>query len=86
MFDARNSIERNWAQEVRRQYEGVVLKTVIRRNTDLSKSATGGLPVVVYDEKCAGYADYRDATIELLDLIEATTPNLRVVKTELAAS
>jgi chromosome partitioning protein len=86
MFDARNSIERNWAQEVRKQYEGVVLKTVIRRNTDLSKSATGGLPVVVYDEKCAGYADYRDATIELLDLIEATTPNLRVVKTEMAAS
>lgn len=86
MFDARNSIERNWAQEVRTQYEGVVLKTAIRRNTDLSKSATGGLPVVVYDEKCAGYADYREATIELLDLIEATTPNLRVVKTELAAS
>jgi len=86
MFDARNSIERNWAQEVRTQYEGVVLKTAIRRNTDLSKSATGGLPVVVYDEKCAGYADYREATIELLELIEATTPNLRVVKTELAAS
>jgi len=86
MFDARNSIERNWAQEVRTQYEGVVLKTAIRRNTDLSKSATGGLPVVVYDEKCAGYADYREATIELLDLIEATTPNLRVVKTDLAAS
>jgi len=85
MFDARNSIERNWAQQVRKQYEGVVLKTVIRRNTDLSKSATGGLPVVVYDEKCAGYADYKDATSELLDLIEVTTPNLRVVKSELAA-
>lgn len=85
MFDARNSIERNWSQQVRKQYEGVVLKTVIRRNTDLSKSATGGLPVVVYDEKCAGYADYRDATIELLDLIEATTPNLRIVKPEAAA-
>src|SRR5215470_18059467 len=80
MFDARNSIERNWLQEARRQYEGVVLKTLIRRNTDLSKSATGGLPVVVYDEKCSGYADYRDATIELLNLIEVTTPNLRIVK------
>jgi chromosome partitioning protein len=85
MFDARNSIERNWGQQVRKQYEGVVIKTVIRRNTDLSKSATGGLPVVVYDEKCAGYADYRDATVELLDLIEVTTPNLRVVKSEVAA-
>ena len=85
MFDARNSIERNWAQQVRKQYEGVVLKTPIRRNTDLSKSATGGLPVVVYDEKCAGYADYKDTTSELLELIEVTTPNLRVVKSELAA-
>jgi chromosome partitioning protein len=85
MFDARNSIERNWAQQVRKQYEGVVLKTVIRRNTDLSKSATGGLPVVVYDEKCAGYADYKDATSELLELIEVPTPNLRVVKSEVAA-
>ncbi len=86
MFDARNSIERNWLQEVRRQYEGVVLKTLIRRNTDLSKSATGGLPVVVYDEKCAGYADYRDATVELLNLIEATAPSLRIVRPEIAAS
>ncbi len=82
MFDARNSIERNWAQQVRKEFEGVVLKTVIRRNTDLSKSATGGLPVVVYDEKCAGYADYRDATVELLELIDVMTPNLRIVKPE----
>jgi chromosome partitioning protein len=80
MFDTRNSIERNWSQQVRNEFEGVVLKTAIRRNTDLSKSATGGLPVVVYDEKCAGYADYRDATMELLNLIEVTTPNLRIVK------
>jgi len=80
MFDTRNSIERNWSQQVRKEFEGVVLKTAIRRNTDLSKSATGGLPVVVYDEKCSGYADYRDATIELLNLIEVTTPILRVVK------
>jgi len=80
MFDTRNSIERNWSQQVRNEFEGVVLKTAIRRNTDLSKSATGGLPVVVYDEKCSGYADYRDATIELLNLIQVTTPNLRIVK------
>jgi chromosome partitioning protein len=85
MFDARNSIERNWAQQVHKQYEGVVLKTAIRRNTDLSKSATGGIPVVVYDEKCSGYADYRDTTIELLELIDVTTPQLRIVKTEVAA-
>lgn len=84
MFDMRNSIERNWAQQVRKQYEGVVLKTVIRRNTDLSKSATGGLPIIVYDEKCAGYADYRDATSELLGLIEATTPSLHLVKAGMA--
>ncbi|MGE0822913.1 MAG: ParA family protein [Candidatus Binatia bacterium] len=86
MFDARNSIERNWAQQVRKEYEGVVLKTAVRRNTDLSKSATGGLPVVVYDEKCTGYADYREATIELLDLIESTTPSLRVVKSDETAA
>lgn len=85
MFDARNSIERNWAQQVHKQYEGVVLKTAIRRNTDLSKSATGGIPVVVYDEKCSGYADYRDTTLELLELIDVTTPQLRIVKTEVAA-
>jgi len=85
MFDSRNSIERNWAQQVRKQYEGVVLQTAIRRNTDLSKSATGGLPIVVYDEYCAGYLDYREATIELLQLIEATTPKLHLVKPEAVA-
>lgn len=85
MFDARNSIERNWAQQVHKQYEGVVLKSAIRRNTDLSKSATGGMPVVVYDEKCSGYTDYRDATIELLELTDVTTPQLRIIKSEVAA-
>lgn len=85
MFDSRNSIERNWVHQVRLQYEGVVLKTVIRRNTDLSKSATGGLPIVIYDPHCIGYADYHAATVELLDLIEAMAQHLPLRNPEEAA-
>ena len=62
-----------------------MLDTVIRLNADLGKSATGGLPIVVFDEKYNGFEDYKSATLELLTDLEKNTPRLRVVGTEAAA-
>ena len=82
----RNTIDhREWVNHVRREYEDGVLDTVIRLNADLGKSATGGLPIVVFDEKCNGFEDYRSATMELLTDLEKNAPRLRVVGTEAAA-
>lgn len=76
---------REWVNHVRREYEDGVLDTVIRLNADLGKSATGRLPIVVFDEKCNGFEDYKSATLELLTDLEKNTPRLRVVGTEAAA-
>ena len=83
---ARNTIDhREWINNVRKEYEGSVLDTIIRLNADLGKSATGGLPIVVFDEKCNGFEDYKNATTELLADLEENTPRLRIVGTETAA-
>ena len=65
---------------------GAVLNTLIRQNADLGKSATGGLPIVAYDDKCNGYQDYLAATEELLNLLTPLPRSLRVIGTNAAVS
>jgi chromosome partitioning protein len=79
MYDKRNGIERRWLREIQETYKGTVLQTVIRRNTDLAKSATGGLPIMAFDETSYGYEDYLKATQELLSLLESATPRIAPV-------
>ena len=67
---------------MRKQYGDAVLGTLIRRNTDLEKSASGGMPIVAFDDKCTGYEDYLAVTTELLQLLEADRPALRIVGTK----
>ncbi len=79
MYDKRNGIERRWLREIQETYQGTVLRTVIRRNTDLAKSATGGLPIIAFDENSSGYEDYLTATQELLNHLESATPRIAAV-------
>jgi chromosome partitioning protein len=71
--------DREWHDRIREQYEGAVLKSMVRNNTDLKKSATGGMPIVVFDNRCSGYEDFLNVTQELLTALEEDTPHLRVV-------
>jgi chromosome partitioning protein len=81
-----------WIRDVRAQYgsagegAGAVLNTLIRQNADLGKSATGGLPIVAYDDKCNGYQDYLAATEELLNLLTPLPRSLRVIGTDAAVN
>jgi chromosome partitioning protein len=79
MYDKRNSVERKWMQYIEQHYAGTLLRSVIRRNTALAKSASGGMPIVAFDEKCTGYEDYLEATNELLKLLDADGPHLAAV-------
>lgn len=66
MFDHRNGIERRWKQAVEDSYSDILLTTAIRRNTDIEKAVTGGMPIMAFDTTCNGYHDYRQVTEELL--------------------
>lgn len=79
MVSIRYTSQREWVEQVRAKYGDAVLSTVIRRNTDLEKSASGGMPIVAFDDKCTGYEDYLASTTEILGLLEADRPPLRIV-------
>src|SRR5262245_10629528 len=49
MFDGRNSLSHQVADEVRKHFPREILKTVIPRNVRLSEAPSHGLPAVTYD-------------------------------------
>jgi len=67
MFDARNNICRQVAEEARRHFPGHVFQTVIPRNVRLSESPSHGLPIILYDIRSSGAEAYLALTREILD-------------------
>lgn len=87
MFSQNNGIERSWKQEVEQKYEGSVLRTHIRRNTDVEKAVTSGMPLAAFDTRCHAYEDYYGATSELLAIFEELRrPQLKAVPPALSAA
>jgi chromosome partitioning protein len=72
MFDVRNSLARQVADEIRRNFGSQVFRTVIPRNVRLSESPSHGLPVVMYDSRSRGASTYRDLASELVGGEEAS--------------
>lgn len=68
MFDPRNNLSHQVAQEVRDHFKGQVLKTVIPRNVRLSESASFGKPVILYDRRSKGAESYQELAKEILAL------------------
>lgn len=66
MFDARNNLARQVAQEVKGHFRGGVLETVIPRNVRLSEAPSHGKPVILYDIACRGAQSYLSLAQELL--------------------
>ena len=66
MFDSRNNISSQVADDVRANLGDVVYETVIPRNVRLSEAPSHALPVMVYDPDCAGSRAYRALSVELL--------------------
>jgi chromosome partitioning protein len=66
MFDTRNSLCHQVADEVRQHFPDDVFQTVIPRNVRLSASPSHGLPAVVYEPTSRGAEAYQALAQELL--------------------
>lgn len=66
MFDRRNNLSDQVADDVRAYFGDKVYKTVIPRNVRLSEAPSFGLPAIVYDMKCPGARAYISLASEVL--------------------
>ena len=66
MFDRRNNLCGLVADDVRGYFGAKVYKTVIPRNVRVSEAPSHGLPVLLYDTRCAGSQAYMSLASEVL--------------------
>jgi chromosome partitioning protein len=58
MFDRRNRLSSQVAEDVRACLGATVFETVVPRNVRLSEAPSHGLPALIYDMRCAGSEAY----------------------------
>ncbi|WP_271079080.1 ParA family protein [Aurantiacibacter sp. MUD61] len=66
MFDRRNRLTDQVADDVRECLGDLVFEAVIPRNVRLSEAPSHGLPALVYDHACMGSRAYMDLARELI--------------------
>ncbi|HMO67253.1 MAG TPA: ParA family protein [Novosphingobium sp.] len=66
MFDRRNRLTDQVADDVRACLGGLVFESVIPRNVRLSEAPSHGLPALVYDHNCPGSRAYMALARELI--------------------
>ena len=71
MFDRRNRLTDQVAEDVRECLGSLVFETVIPRNVRLSEAPSHGLPALVYDHACAGSRAYIALARELIGRLPA---------------
>ena len=71
MFDSRNNLSAQVADDVREYMGDKVFKTVIPRNVRISEAPSHGKPALLYDYRCAGSEAYMHLASELLLRSEA---------------
>ncbi|MBN1961630.1 MAG: ParA family protein [Deltaproteobacteria bacterium] len=67
MFDARNNLARQVAEDVRNNFGGRVFEAVIPRNVRLSEAPSFGKPILLYDASSRGCKSYFDLAKELME-------------------
>ena len=72
MFDRRNNLSQQVAEDVRMCLGASVFDTVVPRNVRLSEAPSHGLPALIYDQKCPG----SEAYVRLAREIMARLPQL----------
>ncbi|NJC04860.1 chromosome partitioning protein [Sphingomonas kaistensis] len=73
MFDRRNRLSAQVAEDVRACLGSAVFDTVVPRNVRLSEAPSHGLPALIYDLRCSGSAAYVGLARELM----ARLPSLK---------
>ena len=71
MYDRRNRLSEQVAQDVRACLGNVVFETVIPRNVRLSEAPSHGLPALIYDHRCSGSEAYIALARELIGRLPA---------------
>ena len=66
MYDRRNRLTDQVADDVRSCLGALVFETVIPRNVRLSEAPSHGLPALVYDHRCSGSEAYMNLARELI--------------------
>ena len=66
MFDRRNNLSAQVAEDVRACLGKVVFETVIPRNVRLSEATSHGIPALIYDHRCPGSEAYMALARELI--------------------
>ena len=66
MFDRRNSLSKQVAEDVRACLGPAVFETVVPRNVRLSEAPSHGLPALIYDLRCSGSEAYVGLARELI--------------------
>ena len=66
MFDSRNNLSHQVAEEVKRHFRDKVFEVVIPRNVRLSEAPSYGKPALLYDVRSAGAQSYLEMARELL--------------------
>jgi len=66
MFDVRNNLSHQVAQEVQKHFKGKVLNTIIPRNIRLSEAPSHGKPALLYDVHSKGAESYLNLAREIL--------------------
>jgi chromosome partitioning protein len=71
MFDKRNRLSAQVAEDVRACLGPAVFDTVVPRNVRLSEAPSHGLPALIYDLRCSGSAAYVGLARELMARLPA---------------
>ena len=66
MYDARNSLSSEVAEDARHNFGDKVFETVIPRNVRIAEAPSHGKPVLLYDHKSSGAEAYASLASELL--------------------
>ncbi len=69
MYDRRNRLSEQVAEDVRAVLGDVVFKTVVPRNVRLSEAPSHGIPALIYDHRCPGSEAYMALARELIGRI-----------------
>lgn len=66
MFDSRNNLSRQVAEEIRTHFPNDTMTTIIPRNVRLSEAPSHGKPVIFYDITSRGAAGYLELAKEII--------------------
>ncbi|MFQ5683500.1 MAG: ParA family protein [Candidatus Binatia bacterium] len=73
MFDGRNRLSHQVAQEIRSHFPERLFRTIIHRNVRLSESPSFGKPALLYDVQSTGAQNYLELAAELIHNQEEET-------------